>query len=59
MRRKLCQAGRISKKREAILFEVTAKVVRLGRSGHFCKLSAKNDLQRYGAIEKDSLFLLQ
>ena len=30
MSRKLCQAGRYFRKREAILFEVTAKVVRLG-----------------------------
>jgi len=59
MRRKLCQAGKNFGKREAILFEVMTKVVRLGRSRHFCKLMVKNYLQRYVAVEKDSPFLLQ
>ena len=59
MSRKLCQAGRNFGKREAILFEVMAKVVRLGRSRHFCKLTVKNYLQRYAAVEKDRLFLLE
>ncbi len=59
MSRKLCQGGRNFGKREAILFEVTAKVVRLGGSGQFCELSVKNYLQRYKAVEKDGLFLLK
>jgi hypothetical protein len=59
MRRKLCQAGRNIEKREVILFEVMAEVERLGGSGRFCKLSVKNYLQRYGAVEKCGLFLLQ
>jgi len=36
MSRKLCQARRNIGKREAILSEVTAQVVRLGESGELC-----------------------